>query len=107
MEQKEDDGKVVDEKVINKILIPGIARAYTSQEDALAELSFDCQSQQEGVAHVIFEVDNAKCWTDGKGAKYVHRLLCSLLTHQTIPIKTKVTTVQKAKEADQPAEDPA
>lgn len=106
-EQKEE--KTNDEKVIHKILIPGISRTYSSQEDALTGLSFDCQSKQEGVANVIFEVDNAKCWTGPKGAKYVHRLFCSLVTHEAITIKQKVTikTTKKEGEESQPADSSA
>lgn len=38
----EKDEKVVDTKIIHKILIPGITQAYSSQEEAIANLSFDC-----------------------------------------------------------------
>lgn len=97
-QKKDEKEEKVDEKVINKILVPGISRAYSSYEDAIDSLNFDCQSKQEGIAYVIFEVDNAKCWTGLKNnVKFVHRLFCSLMTHQTITMKqTTVTEVKKA-----------
>lgn len=39
------------------------------------------------VANVIFEVAAAKCWTDPSGRRLVHRLFCSLGTHETLEIK--------------------
>lgn len=80
---KEKEEKTPEEKVVHKILIPGISRVYGSYEDAMDHLNFDCESIQENIAHVIIEVDNAKAWTGPKGKKYVHRLFCSLNTHET------------------------
>lgn len=38
----EEDAKVVDEKIIHKILIPGVSKAYASQEEAVAAINFNC-----------------------------------------------------------------
>ena len=37
-EQMIDEGEKVDEKVIHKILIPGVSKVYSSQEEAVAAL---------------------------------------------------------------------
>jgi len=53
MEEAKEEKTTTEEKVIHKILIPGITRVHSSQEDALENLNFDCQSIQDNIAHVI------------------------------------------------------
>lgn len=102
-EKKEGEETKTDVKIIHKIMLPGVSRVYSSYEEALEALPADCQSKQEGFASAIFEVDNVKCYTGPKDAKYVHRLFCALNTHETISLKQKVTTVIKKKPDDKDA----
>jgi len=39
------------------------------------------------LANVIFEVAATKCWTDPSGRRLVHRLFCSLGTHETLEVR--------------------
>ena len=40
--EKDMEEKKEDEKVVHKILFPGVTRVFTTPEEAVEELNFDC-----------------------------------------------------------------
>lgn len=42
---EEKDEKDEDDKIIHKVLFPGVTRVFTTKQEAVDQLNFDCQSK--------------------------------------------------------------